>query len=687
MYHPAPTPAPSTASTQSQAQSLPPQQSTHRGKSLPTAKNATSSKKANSTTKSSAAVSSFTPAGPAIRRESSRQIKLPSRLEDDDPQSMKARLMKNCAAVLKTVREKDALGGSFFAEPVDPVAHGIPTYHQIITNPMDLGTIQAKMDANEIQSPEEFARLTRLVFENAIKFNDHPTHVVHQAARNLLTIFNNRFRDVERLLEKKKPTKKELKEKKKKEQEEQKRREKRKREEEADPRLGLLRQMQMSSQELQKSLESFRLAMPVGTNNGTSVTRNEFSLMSNVIYGMQAQMTQMQALLTILVTPQAEGSSTATAVTATSATGIGRTPTAVSQDTLSSLPQPVSESNTKKPKRAKKPKVEKPAPAPVVPKPAPTPVPAPRKAKEEIPLTLEEQQELTEAINTMSQEKLEGVIEIIRESADLNEDEEEIDLEIDQLKISTQRKLMNFVLKSKPKTKGGKKGGSKKNTPVPSPTPAPTPAPAKTQTSDNLFAAYPKADESDSEASEAMEEETNKAGEGNVFQINPNTAMDEDDDDDDDDDGGTFAANWNIKKDAVDNEDDSGDEDDEWQRARGASAAQKALDKERQAREQKMIADAEEAKEKSRAEAAERGKKLQEERKAKEAEAARLREQKEKEEKERAQKAREEALQNLKCIRPTVNLEAQRDIMKEYEQSFYDKDLAGGASPSSDFGF
>ena len=31
-------------------------------------------------------------------------------------------------------------------------------------------------------------------------------------------------------------------------------------------------------------------------------------------------------------------------------------------------------------------------------------------------------------------------------------------------------------------------------------------------------------------------------------------------------------------------------------------------------------------------------------------------------------------------------LDAQRDIMKQYEQSFLDKDL-GGASPSSDFGF
>ncbi len=451
MYLQAPAPVPSSNVTKSQTPASS-QQSSHRGaKSLPTAKNASSKKgSANSSAKSPAIASSFTPAGPAVRRESSRQTKLPSRLEDSDPQSMKARLMKNCAAVLKTVREKDVLGGSFFAEPVDPVAHGIPTYHQIITNPMDLGTIQAKMDANEIQSPEEFARLTRLVFENAIKFNIDPTHVVHQAARNLLTIFNNRFRDVERLLDKKKPTKKELKEMKKKEQEEQKRLErerKRKREEEADPRLGLLRQMQTSSQDMNKSLDSFRAAISTGMSSGTSVTRNEFNLMSNVIYGMHAQMTKMQALLSTLVTPQAGDSATTTAIAATSGAGFVKTSQSiVAQDALSSLPPPV-ESAAKKPKRTKK-KTEKPTPTPAVAKPAPAPAPVVRKVKEEVPLTLEEQEELTEAINTMSPEKLEGVIDIIRESADLNDDEEEeIDLEIDQLKVSTQRKLMNFVLK------------------------------------------------------------------------------------------------------------------------------------------------------------------------------------------------------------------------------------------------
>jgi len=66
---------------------------------------------------------------------------------------------------------------------------------------------------------------------------------------------------------------------------------------------------------------------------------------------------------------------------------------------------------------------------------------------EEKPLTFDEQQELTETINTLPAEKLPGVIKIIRESANFGDDEEEIDLEIDQLDTITQRKLQRFVMK------------------------------------------------------------------------------------------------------------------------------------------------------------------------------------------------------------------------------------------------
>ena len=71
-----------------------------------------------------------------------------------------------------------------------------------------------------------------------------------------------------------------------------------------------------------------------------------------------------------------------------------------------------------------------------------------RPAEEDLrPLTLEEQEVLTETINDLPADHLHGVIQIIREAAKLTGDEDEIDLEIDQLDTGTQRKLLRYVSK------------------------------------------------------------------------------------------------------------------------------------------------------------------------------------------------------------------------------------------------
>ena len=47
--------------------------------------------------------------------------------------------------------------------------------------------------------------------------------------------------------------------------------------------------------------------------------------------------------------------------------------------------------------------------------------------------------------------------------------------------------------------------------------------------------------------------------------------------------------------------------------------------------------------------------------------------------------AKEKALEELN-IKPTIDLDAQRELMRQYEQEFNDN-YSAGASPSSDFGF
>ncbi|KAL3935367.1 MAG: hypothetical protein SGARI_003005, partial [Bacillariaceae sp.] len=101
--------------------------------------------------------------------------------------------MKMCTEILRLLRKKDFELGSFFRVPVDPVALQLPTYFKIIKEPMDLYTLQTKVDSGEVNTPVEFARLSRLMFENAMRFNTHPHPPAHQSAQILLIYFNEYF--------------------------------------------------------------------------------------------------------------------------------------------------------------------------------------------------------------------------------------------------------------------------------------------------------------------------------------------------------------------------------------------------------------------------------------------------------------------------------------------------------------
>jgi len=84
--------------------------------------------------------------------------------------------------------------------------------------------------------------------------------------------------------------------------------------------------------------------------------------------------------------------------------------------------------------------------------------------------------------------------------------------------------------------------------------------------------------------------------------------------------------------------------------------------------------------------AAARGDEIRAQRIEDEANEARLREQQEKDAEDARKAARDAARAQVQAVEQTVDLDAQRDIMKQYEQNFLDKE-SGSASPSSDFGF
>lgn len=79
-----------------------------------------------------------------------------------------------------------------FLEPVDWEELGIPDYPFMVPNRMDLSTLESKLLAGQIRSPETFARQVRLTFDNATTFNPSDDEV-HQLARKMRSVFEGHW--------------------------------------------------------------------------------------------------------------------------------------------------------------------------------------------------------------------------------------------------------------------------------------------------------------------------------------------------------------------------------------------------------------------------------------------------------------------------------------------------------------
>ena len=79
-----------------------------------------------------------------------------------------------------------------FREPVDPVELDIPDYFDVITHPMDFGTIQSRLETQAYSSREEFAADMRRVFSNAKTYNPEG-HPVWKAADTLSQFFEQKW--------------------------------------------------------------------------------------------------------------------------------------------------------------------------------------------------------------------------------------------------------------------------------------------------------------------------------------------------------------------------------------------------------------------------------------------------------------------------------------------------------------
>jgi hypothetical protein len=114
-----------------------------------------------------------------------------NRMLDLPPVKLKAR----CLEILKPLMNHQ--NGWVFNVPVDPVELNLPDYFDIIKRPMDLGTVQRRLENGNFHSLEDFEHDVTLTFDNAMTYNQEGS-VVHAMAREMKDQF---VADYQRLLE------------------------------------------------------------------------------------------------------------------------------------------------------------------------------------------------------------------------------------------------------------------------------------------------------------------------------------------------------------------------------------------------------------------------------------------------------------------------------------------------------
>ena len=93
--------------------------------------------------------------------------------------------------LLKKLTEEEY--GWIFNKPVDPLELGLPDYFDIISKPMDLGTVRKNLEKGKYKLPAAVSDDVNLCFDNAMKYNPDDSEV-YQLALRFKKIFMKSFR-------------------------------------------------------------------------------------------------------------------------------------------------------------------------------------------------------------------------------------------------------------------------------------------------------------------------------------------------------------------------------------------------------------------------------------------------------------------------------------------------------------
>lgn len=134
-------------------------------------------------TEVSATAPSVTPAAP-VATSSPATSQSPSIQLDSNPMTE----VQHKFLLTNLRKAKKVKSAEWFLKPVDPVALNIPTYHTIITQPMDLGTLEQKLKDRAYKTANDFMADFELIVSNSRTFNGD-VHPVTYAALNFKAYF------------------------------------------------------------------------------------------------------------------------------------------------------------------------------------------------------------------------------------------------------------------------------------------------------------------------------------------------------------------------------------------------------------------------------------------------------------------------------------------------------------------
>ena len=109
-----------------------------------------------------------------------------------------AKLKQKCLEVLKGLQSHQH--GWVFNVPVDPEELGLPDYFEVIKKPMDLGSVQKKLEKGEYHAIADFQAHVNLSFDNAMTYNEKGS-VVYDMANELKVKFEADYKKLVQQLE------------------------------------------------------------------------------------------------------------------------------------------------------------------------------------------------------------------------------------------------------------------------------------------------------------------------------------------------------------------------------------------------------------------------------------------------------------------------------------------------------